>query len=294
MGSFYYDAAYTLSIIQEISSPVFAEVLSKETKKPVEYYLNDPSQASCLSIIFYFHFVFGLMKDMDRDFTERLIVLSFLSIFTIPTQSLPPIIQMNLPSMFQQVIREIIIIEEEAKKEREREEEEDDDEEEDYDDDDFDFDGGRRKDVSLRQADDDDDDDADPFAAEQRRSKLLEVPDGGYNEDEDCLNAEDEEYRAVLESVTKEDKAKKIAFMSGEPVDDEEDDDFIYTSPVENLPMAQYFVQAVNSIGQRDPNLVNAILQQSLTDEDRQRLNEIFQIAHEQQQLLQGQQQQQG
>lgn len=82
--------------------------------------------------------------------------------------------------------------------------------------------------------------------------------------------------------------------MSGEPVDDEEDDDFIYTSPVENLPMAQYFVQAVNSIGQRDPNLVNAILQQSLTDEDRQRLNEIFQIAHEQQQLLQGQQQQQG
>ena len=27
------------------------------------------------------------------------------------------------------------------------------------------------------------------------------VPDGGYGEDEDCINAEDEEYRAVLERM---------------------------------------------------------------------------------------------
>ena len=32
------------------------------------------------------------------------------------------------------------------------------------------------------------------------------VPDGGYGEDEDCLNAEDEEYRAVLERMESDGK----------------------------------------------------------------------------------------
>jgi hypothetical protein len=32
----------------------------------------------------------------------------------------------------------------------------------------------------------------------------MAVPEGGYDEDEDCVNAEDEEYRAVLERMAKE------------------------------------------------------------------------------------------
>ena len=34
----------------------------------------------------------------------------------------------------------------------------------------------------------------------------LTVPDGGYGEDEDCLNAEDEEYRSVLERMESDGK----------------------------------------------------------------------------------------
>ena len=30
------------------------------------------------------------------------------------------------------------------------------------------------------------------------------VPEGGYGEEEDCINAEDEEYRAVLERMEKD------------------------------------------------------------------------------------------
>jgi hypothetical protein len=37
-------------------------------------------------------------------------------------------------------------------------------------------------------------------------SPLSTVPEGGYGEDEDCLNAEDEEYRAVLERMEQDGK----------------------------------------------------------------------------------------
>jgi len=35
-------------------------------------------------------------------------------------------------------------------------------------------------------------------------AKALHVPDGGYDEDEDCINAEDESYREALEVMEKE------------------------------------------------------------------------------------------
>ena len=33
---------------------------------------------------------------------------------------------------------------------------------------------------------------------------IFTVPEGGYGEEEDCINAEDEEYRAVLERMEKD------------------------------------------------------------------------------------------
>ena len=114
--------------------------------------------------------------------------------------------------MFMQCIRELVMIEEEKEKADNGEDEDDEDDEDgmidDGDDDDDDDDDD--------DADDDDDDmkadseKANPgigLVAVQRSAKgssatykrlaALAVPEGGYDEEEDCLNTEDEEYRQV-------------------------------------------------------------------------------------------------
>jgi hypothetical protein len=307
MSSFYYDASLTLSIILSIQSPVILEKVTQLTGKSAAELQMNPSQ---ITLILYFNMLFDLLKDMDRDFTQRLIVLSFLAIMSLPTTSFPEIIQINLPSMFQQVVRELIMIEEQAKIDKEKEEngeetddeeEGDEDDEDEDDEDDYGMKGGKghsspnkkMKDYSLRHTDDDDDDDEegegegfdenDPIQAEKNRLKALYVPEGGYHEDEDCLNAEDEEYRQVLENLSKEDRIKKELFMAGEPVDDEEDEDFIYTSPIENLPMAALFVHTMTDLSNKDASYVE-FLKKLFNEEDHQRTHELIKIAFEQQQ----------
>ena len=106
--------------------------------------------------------------------------------------------------MFMQCIRELVMIEEEKEKADNGEDEDDEDDEDGMIDDDEDDD-----------ADDDDDmkagsEKANPgigLVAVQRSAKgssatykrlaALAVPEGGYDEEEDCLNTEDEEYRQV-------------------------------------------------------------------------------------------------
>jgi hypothetical protein len=300
MASFYYDPAYTLQIIFSIQSPAIITKLSQSNNKPIEEYQN---QGPLSTMVFYFQTLFDCIKDMERDFTERLIVLSFLSILSLPSHTLPELIQINLPSMFQQVIREILLIEEEAKKQAEEgdedeDEDDDDDFEDDGDDDDFDDDFGgssskknaKGKDYSLRQVEDEDEDDEDfdendPSQAHKNRNSKLHVPEGGYDENDDCINCEDEEYRQVLEDLNEEDKVKRQKFMAGEPVDDEEDDDFIYTSPIENIPMSTFFVGVMTELSTRDQqqnsNFID-FLKRNLNAEDHERLNNIVQMANEQ------------
>lgn len=314
MAAFYYDAAYTLQIILSINSSNIHLKLSQAQNKPIEEF---QLQGSITSLLFYFQILFESLKDMERDFTERLIVLSFLSILSLPSNNLPEIIRINLPSMFQQIIREIIIIEEEAKKQAEADdddEDEDDDEDGDEDDEDYDdgFDvdglpveksksgggskkvGGKSKDSSLRHVDDDDEDeddfdDADPLQANRNRQTKLFVPEGGYDEEEDCINCEDEEYRQVLENLNEEDRIKRQLFMAGEPVDDEDEDDFVYTSPIENIPMSQFFVNILKELSHRDQQQQSNyldFLKQALNEEDHGRFNQIIQFAQEQEQIL--------
>lgn len=108
----------------------------------------------------------------------------------------------------------------------------------------------------------------------------LHVPDGGYDEDEDCLNAEDEEYRKAIEKMTKEERVKRQLFIDGELVDGEEDeeDDMQFTSPIENMDMNKYFIESMTSLSARNPHLA-ASLQSTLSPEELTLLQTIAETA---------------
>ncbi len=248
LAAIHYDAVATLSALEQIA----------------------PGSSSTV-----FGLVFSHLKDMERDFSMRLIVLAFTALLSLPGASLPDIVRANVASMFQQVVRELVLIEEEARKPEDEEDEEGDGDDEDDDEEDEDMDDA-----------DDDFDDSDAVAAAARRAKALYVPDGGYDEDEDCVNAEDEEYRAALEEMDKEDRVKKELYRAGggddddEALDDEdEDEDYTYTSPIENLNMSQMFLTAMTALGQRDPAFVES-LRGGLLPEDQARLEQIVHFAN--------------
>eukprot|EP01038_Epipyxis_sp_PR26KG_P009275 gene9275-12495_t len=211
--------------------------------------------------------LFSSLKDMERTFTQRLIVLSFISLLSIPISSLPAVIQRNASAMFQQIIREITMIDEEEAKE-------DDDEEGDDDDDDDDGD--------EEEEEEEDDDDDEENAKLTENAKLLYIPEGGYGEDEDCINAEDETYREALEKMDKEDKIKHQLYMAGEPVDDEEeDDDYQFTSPIENIDLSKQLVGLLGLLSNNNNNNnIVATLQSSLDQEDQLKLQTIIQKAN--------------
>jgi hypothetical protein len=72
---------------------------------------SDPKVAPAL-----FGLLFEHLNHMERDFTQRLVVLSFSALLSTPPALLPEIVRSNFPAMFQQVIRELVLIEEEAKR----------------------------------------------------------------------------------------------------------------------------------------------------------------------------------
>lgn len=72
---------------------------------------SDPKVAPAL-----FGLLFSHLNHMERDFTQRLVVLSFTALLSTNPTVLPEIVRTNFPSMFQQVIRELVLIEEEAQR----------------------------------------------------------------------------------------------------------------------------------------------------------------------------------
>ena len=93
-----------------------------------------------------------------------------------------------------QCIRELVMIEEEKEKQDNGEEDEEEEEEEDED----------------GMIDDDDDEDVMASSKKPKAGKSVSpheatplermaVPEGGYDEEEDCRNVEDEEYRQVID-----------------------------------------------------------------------------------------------
>ena len=234
-----------------------------------------------------FGLLFDSLKGMDRDFTQRLVVLSFSALLSAPPAILPEILRNNFPAMFQQVIRELVLIETEANRERGEDEDDEDDhgdyggfDEGDEDDDILGVDGSDDEDEDEEGADSEDE--KDPAKAAMRRAKALYVPDGGYDEDEDCLNAEDESYREALEAMGKSAEGKRDKYSGGELVGDDDDEsmeDFTFTSPIENMNVIQHFLDTMTLLQQRDGGALTTSLQAGLDGEDKQRLQELIATA---------------
>mmetsp|Transcript_3899 Transcript_3899/g.4034 ORF Transcript_3899/g.4034 Transcript_3899/m.4034 type:complete len:868 (+) Transcript_3899:3-2606(+) len=221
----------------------------------------------------FFNTLFSTFNVMENDTTQRLIVLSMSALLSLNSNALPEDIKVNVQNIFQQIIRELVFIEEQKIKDDNAEE--GDGSDGDDDDDMEDREGEEEDDDSDDNDDLESDDDAEDKEVTVKKNAKLDVPDGGYNEDEDCINAEDEEYRAVLERMDG-DQVKHIKFVDGEPVDDEEDDneDYIYTSPIDILDVSSYFLNIMSAASIREPQLINS-LQIGLNDEDKVRLKEI-------------------
>jgi len=239
-----------------------------------------------------FGLLFDSLKGMDRDFSQRLVVLSFSALLSAPPAILPEILRNNFPAMFQQIIRELVLIETEANRERGDDEDDEDDhgdyggfDEGDEDDDILGVDGSD-DDEEEGEGDEDEDDDSedekDPAKAAMRRAKALYVPEGGYDEDEDCLNAEDESYREALEAMGKAAEGKRDKYSGGELIGDDDDEsmeDFSFTSPIENMNVIQHFLDTMTLLQQRDGGALTTSLQAGLDGDDKQRLQELIATA---------------
>ena len=144
-----------------------------------------------------FNQLFFSLSKMDETSTQRLIIMSFSSVMTcLPAHALPTPIRDNLFPMLQQIIREIQLLKQnEAERDRENAEEGSD---------------------SEGMGDEDGEEiDEEAILANGR----LNVPEGGFDEDQDCINVEDESYRAYLNGLTtNEDKARHLLYKDGELV----------------------------------------------------------------------------
>jgi len=156
--------------------------------------------------------------------------------------------------MYQQVIRELSLLK--------AEEEED----------------GRDDDENGDDDDDDDNDDnenaADHSTVMTSKFGRYSVPVNGYDEDEDCINVEDEEY---LDYIRKNNTIanKTQQFLSGVPVDDEEEDDLCCTEWVlKDVDVKKFFFDSMQSTNARDPMFIQ-MLNNHLTQEDTNLLNHL-------------------
>ena len=175
--------------------------------------------------------------------------------------------------MLTQMIREIILLEEEQG--RDHDEEDDDDDEEDDEDEEEEEDGSADGEDahSVKKTNDGSSDNPSIRLAKAR----IVVPDGGYNEDEDCVDVEDEEYRAMLDEHEKMEGIRKQKFINGEEIDDddEEEDDDDFVTPLDNLDVGQYLCNSLMILSQREPAL-GKMLRDGLAEEDKIRLEALF------------------
>jgi hypothetical protein len=152
--------------------------------------------------------------------------------------------------------------------------EEEDEELEEVDDDDMDGDDDDDDDDDATVSDEDEDD-------ESPASFAKGIPDGGYGEDEDCVNAEDESYLkhlAKLEKKQQEKRVKEELRRAGEIIDDDDedvDDELIFTTSVDGMDCVAYFLGAMDAVNKRDPHIA-ATLMANLSAEDKSRVQEFI------------------
>ena len=125
-----------------------------------------------------FKTLFGNVKEMEKTLSQRLIVLSFSSLLALDPVHLSEYVKSNLPTMFQQIIRELTLLKAEEVERAKKESDNEDEDDIDIDDDDY----------------GDDEDNNNGHSNNLAKFGRYTIPANGYDEDEDCINAEDEEY----------------------------------------------------------------------------------------------------
>jgi hypothetical protein len=191
----------------------------------------------------FFNTLFSNLKYMDKISSQRLIVLSFSSILELDFSLLTPLVRSNLPNIFEQIIKELQLIEEEEEDEC-----------------DIVGDKSINTDRNNYQTND-----------VMRKAAALQIPEGGYEEDEDVVNAEDEEYLQYINELRNTNNDDMYD-------DDDDDDAYDYTSPTDTIDILKYFLQCMNSSSQKNPEVVLA-LQNNLKDDVKSSLNNLVQNA---------------
>jgi len=240
-----------------------------------------------------FAMLFNNLKDMSSDFAHRLIVLSFTNLLKVLPQVtaaagnsvvIPPVVIENTGAMFRQILRELVLIEEAAANpgndDDDEEEDEDDYEDGDMEDEDEDID-----DDEVNEDGEELFDDKDPNQAAANRAKKLFVPEDGYNEDQDCENVEDEQYREALEQMDRQERVKRELYRAGERVmdDDELAEEFEYTSLIETYDVTVLFFDDMQVLMSQQAQYV-AQLQAGLDGEDQQHLQRLHAMWQERKQ----------
>jgi hypothetical protein len=230
-----------------------------------------------------FGILFDNLKHMDRESSERLVVVSFSALLSLPPGHLPPVLQKNTQNMLAHSIKEVAKV-------MERNEENDDSEDDEGDDDDDD-------EEELSEDEDDENDDGNRRGRGKKGGKDV-VPEGGYDSDDDCRVAEDEAYLRFLEETEKAEKAKKArqasrssAGMDADADDDDEDDDdeedededddeCTCTLPIDTLDVLMYFMSAMRAASDAEPAYISS-LQNALSKDDKVQLQQLTQVAME-------------
>ena len=250
----------------------------------------------------FFSELLSQLKHLTNDMSRRLLLYAFTRILLTPTEQLPSLISANLIPIHREVIKAAFWLEEEFNKE------ENDDDDVFQDADEY-YNGG----------DDDDDDDGNGFDEDVDAAGLkavrramrhagVVVPDGGFDEDEDCLNDEQEAFELAMEQFDREEKRKKkqkqakhaskrdatassaassaddVAFGGGDEDvdvdssnanDDDDDDDaedFAFTMPEPLLDCSAFLLSQYQILKQINPTLEAALLG-SLTTEEMNQLD---------------------
>jgi hypothetical protein len=137
-----------------------------------------------------FETLFASLDELEREPERRMVVVAFTRLLTC-SQLPPSLVPMRAP-MFRQVVHELGAIAESGG------------EGEDDDDDDLDdMEGTDDDDENENNSDDDDGGGTKKGPRGGQVFRALAVPEGGYDEEDDCVNAQDEEYLSMLAEFEK-------------------------------------------------------------------------------------------
>ena len=208
-----------------------------------------------------FEMLFIQIKELQLETTQRLVVVAFSTMLAMDNRKLPQVVQRNSSGLLQTIVKELILIRDGTGS---GEGGEGGDTNDDIEDEDEDFD--------MEDDDEVEGDDNDGLiSTEYNKYSELDVPEGGYGEDEDCVDAEDESYRQYLEQIEAEGGVKTYrgGALIGEG-DGEEDDGsgtVDFTSQVDKLDIFDYFVRKMKDINNKNASFYQS-LQSSLQGDD--------------------------